>query len=225
MQRGDNSWCAAALKMREHDGGETVQLYLAPPRKVAFAPPQILTGFARRTLAGGGGGNYLHSCAAGMFLLQSAGKWKWRAAFMKDCAGASSRDIRLRAANQGPGDDVPGGCGIGRPVPTMPKVDGVFKKEFSVFWVGRFHAAGRRRKESIRSIPCRKAGIRRAGRAAAVFGVFCVGAAGGCAEEARAWALVTQSPLRQAVQGGVPLWLIRLLLRLCNGRRRAVQKK
>ena len=43
--------------------------------------------------------------------------------------------------------------------------------------------------------------------------------------EARAWALVTQSPLRQAVQGGVPLWLIRLLLRLCNGRRRAVQKK
>ena len=32
---------------------ETVQLYLAPPRKVAFAPPQILTGFARRTLAPG----------------------------------------------------------------------------------------------------------------------------------------------------------------------------
>ena len=32
---------------------ETVQLYLAPPRKVAFAPPQILTGFARRTLASG----------------------------------------------------------------------------------------------------------------------------------------------------------------------------
>ena len=50
---------------------ETVQLYLAPPRKVAFAPPQILTGFARRTLAPGGGGNYLHSCAAGCFLLQS----------------------------------------------------------------------------------------------------------------------------------------------------------
>lgn len=49
-----NSWCAAAIEnVGSMTAAETVQLYLAPPCKVAFAPPQILTGFARRTLAPG----------------------------------------------------------------------------------------------------------------------------------------------------------------------------
>ena len=144
--------------------------------------------------------------------------------------GASSRDIRLRAAIEWPGDDVcPADAANWAACPHYAKVDGVFpKEEFErlLGWAVPCYRPPQKGEYTLNTMPEELASCR-AGRAL-LCGIRCFlrwRCRRDVRREARAWALVTQSPLRQAVQGGVPLWLIRLLLRLCNGRRRAVQKK
>lgn len=211
---------------------ETVQLYLAPPRKVAFAPPQILTGFARRTLAPGEAAEITFTLTRrDVSYYSPAGKcWKVEGGVYELRLGASSRDIRLRAAIEWPGDDVcPADAANWATCPHYAKVDGVFpKEEFErlLGWAVPCYRPPQKGEYTLNTMPEELASCR-AGRAL-LCGIRCFlrwRCRRDVRREARAWALVTQSPLRQAVQGGVPLWLIRLLLRLCNGRRRAVQKK
>lgn len=169
---------------------ETVQLYLAPPRKVAFASAADPDGVCPAYPCAGRRRRKLPSLLrGGMFpiTVPPGSVGRWRAAFM-NCAWAHPAGISACARqSNGRGTMFARRMRrIGRPVPTMPRWTAFFqKRNLSVFWVGRFHATGRRRKESIRSIPCRKSWHPAAldARCFAVFGAFCVGAAGGmCAE-------------------------------------------
>lgn len=211
---------------------ETVQLYLAPPRKAVFAPPQMLAGFARRTLAPGEGADVVFTLGRRdvSYYSPAERRWKVEGGAYELRLGASSRDIRLRGAVEWPGDGV---CAADEAVwaacPHYADVDGTFPKEEFERLLGQpvpRYRPPQKGEYTLNTLPEELASCR-VGRAllCGIRRFLRWRCRGDAHREARAWALVTQSPLRQAVQGGVPLCLIRWLLRLCNGRHCTAQKK
>lgn len=203
-------------------GCAVTQLYLSPLHPVIYQPPQKLVGFTKTDLLPGEEKELLftvkpadfsyYSMAQNRFAVEG-GAYELRIA-------ASSRDIRLRCtvevSGDGAAEDLRGA------LPHYYHVDGTFPKgEFETL-LGHpvpHYTMPQKGNYTLNTTPLELSSCR-AGRVM----LWCTRriihwrCRGDVSLETRVWDIVVNSPLRQAVQGGAPIHLLRLLLRICNGR-------
>ena len=213
--------CCAVTNSGAAAGAEVVQLYAAPLEPMAFRPPQELIAFRKVYLEPGQTARVCfsvrprdlacYSVRSHRFVVES-GAYELRLA-------SSSRDIRLRGVINVRGDGA--AEDLRAVAPHYYQVTGVFPKEEFEALLGRrvpAYTMPQRGAYTLNTTLCELQGSRW-GRAAQwlVRRYLHLRHRADADAEETDFAIAAESPLRQAIVGGVPRRLVCAFLALCNG--------